>query len=191
MKGDKGKGKAEEIIEQKNFIIVALLVIAFIFIFAYFISSSETFKKSEIKLSQNSEYEEFKKVLLASDSLTIIENLTDVPESRRYLVINCGTGLARSWGSIGKNISKLSIYVINGNECYYSYPTMINVTGKLYELRNLSECRYSSPYFYISYGQPSSVFTNDSATIYVDESYGGECFFALANESTEEKMNES
>jgi hypothetical protein len=180
----KGEEKKNEALEKKNFIFIALLAIIFVIIFSYFVSQSETFKKPVIEVPRNmSGYEEFTKNLFYADSLSIVENLTDVPENLRYVVINCGSGLAKSWGDIGKNISKLYIYVINGNECYYSYPTMVNVTGKLYELRNLSECKYTTPYFYISYGSSFSIFSKDNAIIYVDENYKGECFFQIKNES--------
>jgi hypothetical protein len=179
-------------LEQKNFIIVAVLAIVFVIIFSYFVSQSETFKKPVIEVPRNmSGYEEFTKTLFYADSLSIVENLTDVPENLRYVVMNCGTGLAKSWTEIGKNISKLYIYVINGNECYFSYPTMVNVTGKLYEVRNISECNYSSPYFYISYGSSFSIFSKNNAIIYVDENYKGGCFFKITNETMTNKINET
>lgn len=134
--------------------------------------------------------EEFTATLSAAESLAIVQDVTGTTANQSQIVFSCGAGLAGSWGRLGRNISNLHIYIIDGESCLYSTPVMVNVTGQLYTEKSTSECMgtYSAlPRFHVSYGPSFSMFTNTTATIYVDENFKGECKFSIPGAKVQEK----
>jgi hypothetical protein len=130
-------------------------------------------------------FEQFKIALESTDTLAIVQDVTDLTANQSRIVFTCGAALAGSWGGLGRNISNLHMYVIEGDSCLYSSPTFVNETGKLYDERTRAQCvaEYTKvPYFYIKYGPSFSVFTNTTATIYIDENFKGRCAFGVSEE---------
>lgn len=134
--------------------------------------------------------EEFTATLRQTSTLAIVQDVTGTTGNQSQIVFTCGAGLAGSWGRLGRNISNLHIYIIDGEQCLYSNPIFVNTTGQLYSENTTADCiaKYTEmPFFYVQYGPSFSMFTNTTATVYVDESFKGECSFKLPEAETAEK----
>lgn len=121
--------------------------------------------------------ENFLKTLEKSEELAIVKNISGLDEVKAHVVYQCGIDLAGSWGLAGKNISKLYIYVIDGQNCIFGSP-LLNETIE----KSTDECVVefeSLPRFYITYGASFSTFTNTTASIYIDESWRKRCSFVV------------
>ena len=133
--------------------------------------------------------QEFSESLYNAESVSIVANVTGLEASSSQYVYACGAGLAGSWGKLGKNISMLSIYVIEGDSCTYSSPSLTEsqVSNDTF-VKTSSECVAeiesanldpTHVTFYIKYGASYSIFNTKTAFIFVDESFADECSFRI------------
>lgn len=152
--------------------------------------------------------EQFTNSLQNASEVAIVENLTDIPENKTYLIYNCAAGLLGSATSLGKNAT---LYVILGDNCTKNTPpqtvyyncsgepplnaTKMNVSGnvlgndtclamfpaKIEELR-ASECAVEygdEVYFSLNYGPSLTTFLPKTAYIFIDETFTAQCGFQL------------
>jgi hypothetical protein len=131
----------------------------------------------------------FRDSLMAADSMGVVMNVTDINSSTAKYVYACGAGLSGSWGKLGKNISNLYIYVIDGDSCTSSRPIMTegNVSNAT-ESKTSAECAAENRdrvAFDIRYGPGYSIFTERTAYIFVDETFVDECSFQLSGQENQ------
>lgn len=144
--------------------------------------------------TKKSNIEDFKVSLLNAESMLIVENVTDLTSGNARYVYACGAGLAGSWGKIGKNISSLYIYVIDGNECTFSSPSITNnelsnestVTTTEECMNRIAEMQKNdlAVTFEIRYGPLYSIYETNKAYLFVNEDFTEECSFRLSESST-------
>lgn len=165
---------------DKKIAIVSIAIFFFVLLFLFLTAKKEKFKLP-INFSNFTALPDFEKTLFETEEIAIVMNATDLPSERARYVYMCGAGLAGSWGKEGKNISKLYNYVIDGENCILGIPG-----ANLTQMKNTSECimEYAQvPYFYIAYGPSFSIFTKTTATVFIDESWEGECSYYFQTSS--------
>ena len=113
-----------------------------------------------------------------SRNFSVVMDITSAQGEKNQYVFLCGTGIITSWVGLGKNVSYLANYVIDGDSCIKGIPTMnetINTTAAA-----CTEEFTQHPYAQVSYGQPESYFSNSSWKMIVDEEYmrKSECGFS-------------
>lgn len=203
--------------------IVAGLFVLFMIIFIAMRGQGQPLTNSSQGQDQNSSLraprnmtglEEFKLTLQKTETLAIIENVTDIPENKTYLVINCGTSLVGSAAYLEKNTKLFQIFgenctlnvppqtiyyncseeapintiKLNNSESVLGNNTCAAMSRSTTQQMSTQECiaQYAdSVYFYIQYGPSFSTFTNTTATIYIDETSNGECTFGIPEDTTQ------
>jgi hypothetical protein len=175
--------KKQEEFDVPLYVVVAMFV-AFVVLFYYVQSGgiSPTPPSNQTQTQNVSgNIESFQASLLASDEMGIMMNVTGLDSNHSRYVYACGAGLAGSWGKLGKNISNLHIYVIEGDNCTYSNPLMSGGSvSNATESRTSADCLAESSArvsFEIMYGPEYSIFTDKRAYIFVDENFEQECSF--------------
>lgn len=120
---------------------------------------------------------QFFATLSVSNNFSVVMDLTNAASENAQAVIICGTGMAQSWGALGKNVTYMRSYVIKDNLCTTGVPG-INETREITPAECESEY-LQGPYTYISYGPSASYFSNSSWKIVVDNEYikNSECGF--------------
>lgn len=113
-----------------------------------------------------------------SSDFSVVMDITDAQGDKNPYVFLCGTGIVTSWVGLGKNVSYLTNYVIDGDSCIKGTPTLnetINTTASA-----CAEEFMQHPYAQVSYGQPESYFSNLSWKMIVNEEYmqRSECGFS-------------
>jgi len=198
-KGAKKREKAPKrsrVTKDMMFLAFALFMI-FIVLFWVFSTSKPVDGNSgfDSKIDYTGNIQEFSESLYSAESIAIVANVTGIGANLSQYVYACGAGLAGSWGKLGKNISMLSIYVIEGEDCTFSSP---KITGSQVSdatsLKSARECmeEVSSANldpthvsFYIQYGALYSIFNAKTAFIFVNEDFRDECSFRIpSSEST-------
>ena len=113
-----------------------------------------------------------------SRDFSIIMDITDAQGDKNQYVFLCGTGIVASWVELGKNISHLTNYVIDGDSCIKGVPTLNETINTTTQACREEFIQY--PYAQVSYGQPESYFSNSSWNMIVDEEYmkRSECGFS-------------
>jgi len=104
-----------------------------------------------------------------SERFAVVMNTTNAQGDESQALYICGAGMAQSWGAIGKNVSYMANYVLQGDICIKGVPGENSTTAS-----NADACvaEYSSiPYVMISYGRPASYFSNTSWEISVNMDY--------------------
>ncbi|MBI4399735.1 hypothetical protein HY570_03215 [Candidatus Micrarchaeota archaeon] len=139
-------------------IIAALAVIVFIYL------TSPKPPEPPPKTNQDIFLENLQK----SERVTIIMNITDVNSSGISSVFNCGTELAYSLALLGKDPQNFSAYVFNQSTCV----GLTNVSRPVTEC--LAEAKESSTFF-INYGDLGTIFRENSAYVYINETFILEC----------------
>ncbi|VVB74104.1 Uncharacterised protein [uncultured archaeon] len=169
---------------------VAAMFVVFVVLFYYVQSGGiSTPPSSNSTPGQNlsGNIEGFQSSLLASDEMAIVMNVTGLESNYSRYVYACGAGLAGSWGKLGKNVSNLHIYVLEGDACTYSNPLMsANTVSNETESRTSADCMAESSAkvaFEIRYGPGYSIFTDRRAYIFVDENFEEECSFRTSDSS--------
>jgi len=109
--------------------------------------------------------------LSKSKNISLIMDLTNTEGEDRQAVIACLIGVAKSWGELGKNVSFMTNYAIEGDTCLKGVPGINETTAT-----STSACvaEYTTPgipYVAVSYGQPESYFSNSSWRIIVNKEY--------------------
>ncbi|MEM4590177.1 MAG: hypothetical protein QXK21_02840 [Candidatus Micrarchaeia archaeon] len=131
--------------------------------------------------------EQFKESLLNAEGIIIIDKVTGISSEKAKYVYACGAGLAGSWGKIGKDISNLYTFVIDGEECTYSSPRIINneishestATNTNECIKKIKEMQKNPLYvtFEINYGPLYSIYETHAAYLFVNEDFVEECSF--------------
>ena len=139
----------------------------------------------------NGSIQEFKESLINAQTLAIVEDVTSLPSNNTRYVYSCGAGLAGSWGKIGKNISNLYVFVIDGNECTFSSPKLVeNQLSNESTVVTKEECMSmikqldenpTHVTFYIQYGPLYSLYYTKTAYLFVNEQFGEECSFRISD----------
>ena len=196
-KANKGAKKNSEaprktrVSKDMMFLAFALFVV-FIVLFWVFSTSKPidgNTSDSDSTINYTGNVQEFSESLYNAESISIVANVTGLAASSSQYVYACGAGLAGSWGKLGKNISMLSIYVIEGDSCTYSSPSLTEsqVSNDTF-VKTSSECMEEIESFnadpghvtfYIQYGASYSIFKISTAFIFVDESFTDECSFRI------------
>lgn len=119
--------------------------------------------------------------LNASDDLSILMNVIGLDTNHSQYVYACGAGFAGSWGQIGKNISNLRIYVVDGDNCTFGGPVVKGSSlSNTTESEPASACASAAAKtvsFFIAYGPSYSIFTDTAAYIFVNENFTSGCSF--------------
>ena len=180
---DKPRKKGKEIPLYLVAALFILFIIGFYFLYPDLIPSDD--KNNTIDLNNSNQRtttrEAFLANLIESESLAIVMTITGTTADQAALIYNCGVGFSGSWGSMGKNISNLDLYVINGDVCTYSTPRQTNGTNKSVELTtDTCTADYAdSTRFDIRFGPSSTIFTNRSAFVLIDQQFGADCSFGI------------
>lgn len=169
--------------------VVVVMLLAFVVLFYYVrpggISPVSPASNQTQSLNMSGNIESFQASLLATDEMSIIMNVTGLDSNHSKYVYACGAGLAGSWGNLGKNISKLYLYVIEGDNCTYSSPTMSeNQLSNATSSSTAAGCMTDAANrvsFEITYGPGYSIFTERKAYIFVDEKFDQECSFRTSS----------
>jgi len=194
--GKKTKVKKED--KEISIYIFAALFLLFIVLFYIVQPSTEPLGMSENKTKENefiaprnmTGIDEFAETLIHTEKLAIVMNVTGITMEQARYVYTCGAGLAGSWGKAGRNITNLYIYVIEGENCTTSKPGETDVNATI--VKPTQECIEEFekiPRFYIRYGPSYSTFTNETASIFVDETFEFECSFELKQSGNNEEIN--
>ncbi len=190
---DQEASRKTRVTKDMMFLAFALFVV-FIVLFWVFSTSkpiSSDIGKSDNAINYTGNVQEFSETLYNAESISIVANVTDLDASNSQYVYACGAGLAGSWGKLGKNISMLSVYVIEGDSCTYSSPSLneSQVSNET-SVKTASECiaeiesanlNPAHVTFYIRYGASYSIFSVNTAFIFVDESFTDECSFRISS----------
>jgi len=170
--------------------IVAVVFVAFIVLLYYLYYgglSPLPSNSNQTGTNMSGNIQAFQASLLGSDEMGIMMNVTGLDTNRSRYVYACGAGLAGSWGKLGKNVSNLHIYVIEGDNCTSSSPVVAEGSlSNATESRTSSECAAESAgmvSFDIRYGPGYSIFTDRTAYIFVDENFDQECSFRTSGSS--------
>lgn len=131
--------------------------------------------------------EQFKESLINAEGIIIIDKVTSLSSEKARYVYACGAGLAGSWGKIGKNISNLYTFVIDGEECTYSSPRIVNnelshestATNTNECIKKIKEMQKNPLYvtFEINYGPLYSIYETNAAYLFINEEFTEECSF--------------
>lgn len=131
--------------------------------------------------------EQFKESLINAEGIIIIDKVTGISSEKARYVYACGAGLAGSWGKIGKDISNLYTFVIDGEECTYSSPRITNnelshestATNTNECIKKIKEMQKNPLYvtFEINYGPLYSIYETHAAYLFVNEDFVEECSF--------------
>ena len=175
--------KKDEAVEIPLYVVVAMFIV-FVVLFYYVqsggISATPSFNQTQ-GLNMSGNIEGFQASLLASDEMGIVMDVVGLDSNHSRYVYACGAGLAGSWGKLGKDVSKLHIYVMDDSGCTYSNPLMSEGTvSNATESRTAAECMADSASkvsFEVKYGPGYSIFTDRRAYIFVDENFEEECSF--------------
>ena len=176
--------KSKKYPELPLYLIAALFVlfiVIFTFVYGDLLPDQKPPSDENKSVSKTSSKNEFLASILTSDELAIVMTISNIAPSQSQLIYTCGVGFAGSWGALGKNISNLHLYVIEGDNCTYSTPIPSNKTN-LTTVRQASECEAEyreKARFDIRYGPSSTIFTNRSAFVLIDETFGADCSFGI------------
>jgi len=179
--------KKDEAVEIPLYIVAAMFVV-FVVLFYYVqsggISPTPSFNQTQGP-NMSGNIEGFQSSLLASDEMGIVMDVVGLEPNHSRYVYACGAGLAGSWGKLGKDVSRLHIYVIDDSGCTYSNPLMSSGSvSNATESRTSIECMAESSNkvsFEIKYGPGYSIFTDRRAYIFVDENFMEECSFRTSS----------
>ncbi|MEM3408170.1 MAG: hypothetical protein QXW80_02330 [Candidatus Micrarchaeia archaeon] len=187
---DKEQGKEKRNFSERRrkdllFLGFALLVI-FIVLF-WILQTPPQQVNTETKNKVRGNIEQFKESLLNAEGIIIIDKVTGLSSDKAKYIYACGAGLAGSWGKIGKNISNLYTFVIDGEECTYSSPRLINnelshestATNTNECIKKIREMQKNPLYvtFEINYGPLYSIYETHAAYLFVNEDFVEECSF--------------
>jgi len=173
------------------FLAFALFVI-FIVLFWVF-STSQPFvpakNDSTSTINYTGNVDQFSQSLLNAESMAIVANVTGLTTNDSRYVYACSAGLAGSWGKLGKNISELSIYVIDGDECTFSSPSMsesqisnqstVRTTKECVDELNLASLKPTQVSFQVQFGSLYTIFSTKTAYIFVNSQFTDECSFRI------------
>jgi len=179
---DKSPKKGREIPLYAVAALFILFIIGFYLFFPDLIPSDDkNTTKIDNQTQRTTTREVFLVNLIESDNLAIVMTVTDTTDSQAALIYNCGVGFSGSWGSMGKNISNLDLYVIEGDKCTYSTPSQRNLANEstVFTSDECTAAYADSTRFDIRFGPSSTIFTNRSAFVLIDERFGADCSFGI------------
>jgi len=198
--------KIEKIIEQESevqtksrvskdmlFLTFAFLIILIVLFYIISTVPQPINIKNQTSKKFTGSLQEFTESLQNSEKLVIVENVSDITSENARYIYACGAGLAGSWGKIGKNISNLYVYVIEGESCLYSNPKLTDNQIDSEIQKTAVQCENEiadfendplAVLFYINYGPSITRFSTKSALIFVDKDFTGECSFRFSETDT-------
>lgn len=149
--------------------ILILICVAFYFVY----SPSTQTPDGQPTGGKEISLDEFTRILQKQDNVAILMRF----ESENYknqIMLNCTIGLARSLGALGKNVKN---YAFERDYCIR--PDLSNVTQ--------AQCNSELGAFYffeIGYGSKPTKLYERKASVYVNETFTGECGISSVNSSS-------
>ena len=185
-KQDESAGLKSRVSKDLLFLTFAFLIVLLILFYILSTVPQPINIKNETSTKFTGSVQDFTLSLQNAEKMIIIENVSDLTSNNSRYVYACGAGLAGSWGKIGKNISNLYVYVIDGDSCLSSTPKLVDNQLESETQKTTLQCQNeiadfesdpSAVLFYINYGPSVTRFSTKSALILVDKDFTDECSF--------------
>jgi len=185
-KQDDSAGLKSRVSKDLLFLTFAFLIVLLILFYILSTVPQPINIKNETSTKFTGSVQDFTLSLQNAEKMIIIENVSDLTSNNSRYVYACGAGLAGSWGKIGKNISNLYVYVIDGDSCLSSTPKLVDNQLESETQKTTLQCQNeiadfesdpSTVLFYINYGPSVTRFSTKSALILVDKDFTDECSF--------------
>jgi hypothetical protein len=185
-KQDQSAGLSRRVSKDMLFLTFAFLIVLVILFYILSTVPQPIKIKNETSIKFTGSVQDFALSLQNAEKMIIIENVSDLTSENAKYIYACGAGFAGSWGKIGKNISNLYVYVIDGDSCLSSTPKIVDNQLQSETQKTTLQCQNeiadferdpSTILFYINYGPSITRFSTKSALILVDKDFTDECSF--------------